>query len=406
MIARSATLLAPPRRFRALGISFLCSISAVSLADINVFMNFKNFANTAATAWSNAGFGASPLTAAEVNQLQTNIQQYVQGHYAGYTINFHTTDPGGNRETLNLGATTTTGGLFGRAAGLDWRNTRKNEVASIYAHNFGIIFPSSTYTRAQAFERFGISVAGTTSHELGHNLGLQHYDCYCHPSIMAPAYSNPGGIQNTSIMATGSTGLTLTQRGVNRSFSQGERLKLEFADGVAAMQGVTVAETGNPHDTFATSQAVFGTAMPLSGTTAVNIDASTTVSGQVDMYSFQAVAGSKIIANTFSAAGIMGDSTNTAIALFDRNFNTLMSNDNITFSGNSFLLGSGSYSTDSMIQNFTAGYTGTYYLRVIGTGTGDYDLLIAGLSPVPEPATVIALSIGTLALIRRKRRAS
>jgi hypothetical protein len=394
-------------RFRAIAIAAVFSACAVSRADINVFLNFNNFANTAQTAWSNAGFGgANALTPAEIAQLQTNIKTIMEGHYAGYTVNFLTTDPGGNRETLNLGATTGSGGLFGQAAGLDWRNNRKNEVANIYAHNMGGVFSSSTYTRAQAFVRFGHSVAGTASHELGHNLGLQHYDCYCHPSIGAPTYGGINGLQNTAIMATGSTGLTLAGRGVGRSFSQGERLKLEFAHGVTGNLGVTVTETAGAHNTFGNAQTVIGTQMPLSGLLAVNIDGRTTVSGESDMYRFTANAGAKIIANTFSAAGIMADSTNTALTLFDKDFNQLMFNDNITFSGNSFLQGSGGYSTDSLIQNFTAAYTGNYYLRVIGTGSGDYDLLIAGLNPVPEPATVLALAAGSLALLRRRTRRS
>lgn len=406
MVLRFVSSLASPRLFRALAIGSAFAACAASQADINVFLNFNNFSNTAATAWANAGFsGANALTPADITNLQNNVKSLMEGHYAGYTVNFMTTDPGGNRETLNLGATTGSTGLFGQAAGLDWRNNRKNEVANVYAHNFGVVFPASTYTRAVALERFAQALAGTTSHELGHNLGLQHYDCYCHPSITPPAYVT-GGLQNTSIMATGSTGLTLTQRGGPRSFSQGERLKLEFADGVAAVQGVTIAETASAHNTFASAQTVFGTPLPLSGLTAVNIDGRTNVSGEIDMFSFSAVAGSKIIANTFSAAGIMGDSTDTALTLFDQSFNTLMSHGNITFSGNSFLQGSGGYSSDSLIQNFVAGYTGTYYLQVVGIGTGDYDLLLAGLNAVPEPGTMAALTIGALALLRRKRKKS
>lgn len=403
MISRFDGTLASSRFIRVLAIGSVFAVCSASRADINVFLNFNGFSSTAQTAWTNAGFGASPLTAPEIANLQANIKTNIETHYAGYTINFLTSDPGGNRETLNLGATTGQSGLFGQAAGLDWRNNRKNEVANIYAQNFGGIFPASTYTRAQALDRFAISMAGTTSHELGHNLGLQHYDCYCHPSVTPPAYAT-GGIQNTSIMATGSTGITLTQRGVPRSFSQGERLKLEFADGVAAVQGVTVAETGAAHGTFATAQTVFGTSMPLSGVTAVNIDGRAAVSGESDFYAFTANAGSRIIANTFSAAGIMADSTDTAITLFDQSFGTLMTHGNITFSGNSFLQGSGGYSTDSLIQNFVATYTGVYYLRVIGTGTGDYDLLLGGLNPVPEPATMAVVAIGTLALLRRRKR--
>lgn len=39
-----------------------------------------------------------------------------------------------------------------------------------------------------------------------------------------------------------------------------------------------------------------------------------------------------------------------------------------------------------------------------GQGTGGYTILLTGVDPVPEPATLAALSVGAAALIRRRKR--
>ncbi len=373
---------------------------------IDVWLDWAGSDATMNSAWTAGGFNAGQaLTAAERNQIRAGAQAAMAGHYAGFNVNLTTTQPGGTHEVLRLGATTTTQGLFGQASRIDWRNVVKTDSADIYLANFGILLNATNWTRAENLTRLALGIGGTSSHELGHNLGLQHYDCYGQPSIKAPLYGGITGQQNDAIMATGSTGLSLQRRGEPRSFAQLEKLKLEYADGVSPTLGLTVAETAANNNALGSAQQVAGNFMALSGLTAVNIRGAITTSADIDFYRFSANAGQLITANTFSQ-NTFGDPVDTIITLMDANGNTLMTNDDIAFSGNTFG-GSGTYGTDSIILNYVAPATGNYYVRVtpFSTGSGDYDLLLA-TSAVPEPATLAALGLGTLALLRRRRRAA
>jgi hypothetical protein len=263
---------------------------------------------------------------------------------------------------------------------------------------------AGTFTRAQNLERLANAVAGTASHELGHNCGLQHYDCYGQDNINAPLYSGITGQQNDAIMATGSTGLTSFRRGLPRSFNPLETMKLEFADGFAPTLGQTVTEMVSPHGSIATAQAVFGTMLPISGRSAVNIDGGISANGQADYYSFQTTVGSLIVGNIFSSAWET-DTVDTVLTLYNNAGAQVATNNNIAYTSTSFG-GSGTYSLDSIILNFQAAYSGVYYMAVRGNGssTGNYELLLAGASPVPEPATMLALGAGVAILLRRRRR--
>lgn len=397
--------------FRPLAFAGAVAIFGTANAGISVFVDYTGFDTTVVSAWTAGGYtGGNSLTAGEIAGMKTGIIDKLTTMFSGFDTTFTSTNPGGMFELLRMGATTSSSGLFGEAERIDWRNQFKDDIAEIYVHNFGGIIMTGSFNRSQNLERLTNAIAGTTAHELGHNLGLQHYDPYGTETIRAPGYGGVTGQQNNFIMATGGTGLTMTQRGQMRFFNTAEKVKLEYADGLLATAGLSINESAAPKGTLATAQQVLGEVLPVSGRSAVNVVGSISANGQSDFYSFTAQMGSLITANAQSQRVYSGSATiDSFIELLDSNGNLLASNDDISYNGNSFMTGSGNYGNDSLIQNFEALYSGTYYLRVralSSTDQGSYQLLLTGLNPVPEPVSMVALGAGVLYLVRRRPRKS
>ncbi|MCB0825049.1 MAG: PPC domain-containing protein [Armatimonadetes bacterium] len=355
-------------------------------------------------AWTAAGYGAGDaLTASDHVFLQHTTETHLEAIFAPFGVDFKISAPAIPHETLVYGATTGSSGTFGVADEIDWRNKTPDNSARIFSGNFGIIMSSTAFSRVENLERFAHALAGTGAHELLHNHGLQHYDAFGQPDIRANnGYADVAGQQNDSIMATGSTGLSLLRRGMPRFMNPLEMVKFEFAMGVTPTPGVTISEAGGFNGSIASAQNVLGSMLAVSGVPALNIDGNLSSSGDEDFFKFEATAGSLITANTFSALTEL-DTVDTFLTLYDSAGSVLFTNDDIQYTSSAF--GTGSYSNDSIILNWEAQYTGTYYLEVGATaGSGDYELLLVGIDAVPEPATMIGLaSLGLLALRRRKK---
>ena len=370
----------------------------------DVWLDWDGAIVTMGSAWSSAGYGAgSELTPMEVSSVIAMSEGKLAAKFGGYSVTFLGSAGTGAYEWLKFGSTTTSTTTYGVSSGIDWRNTVKDGTVDLYLANFGGILSSSLFTRAENISRLSSAIANTAAHELGHNFGLQHYDAYGIPSITAPGYFFSGE-QNGSIMATGVTGLTAPDRGTDRFFNPIEKVKLEYADGIAPSLASTVAEAVGDKSTLATAQTIYGSTLSLSPGTSVNVDAKIDIPGQMDVYKFYAEAGSLISANTLSH-GILPSFTDTTLFLMDASGTTLHMSTDIYLSGDSFMTpGMGYYSDDSLFFHYAAPYSGTYYLKVMGTAPGDYDLLVTGLATVPEPGTVAAVSFGVVTFLRRRRK--
>lgn len=394
--------------YKPLALMAAVAVFGSANASINVWLDYAGFDSTVVTAWTNGGYsGANALTAGEILGIKNDVQTKLETIYNGFDVTFNQSNPGGVFETLRLGATTTSSGLYGEADRIDWRNKIKTDSAEIYAHNFANIIMTGSFNRAQNLERLKNALAGTTAHEFGHNLGLQHYDPFGVDSIRAPGYTGVTGQQNNQIMATGGTGLSALQRGTMRAFGPVELVKLQYAEGMTSTPGKVEAEAAGAKNSLASAQAITGAILPITNHSAVVVEGRIQASQEVDIYKFQADAGSLIYANTQSTYlnAPAGGTVNTIISLLDSNGTVLTTNDNIRYSTTAFMTTGATYGNDSLIQNFVAQYSGTYYLSVQGSGTdtGSYDLLMTGLNPVPEPATMAALGAGVLWMARRRR---
>lgn len=394
-------------------IALLAAVAAAATpgpasAAITVFLDYTNFE----VRLSELALAASvnPFTLAEQAEIQNAVQLRAQSIYAGFDITFTQTAPAiGDYERILFGLTTASTGIFGLADGLDYRNFRPNDVGRVYTRNFATFIDEfdGGENRPEQIRQLTTALAGTTAHELGHNLGLQHYDCYCHPDVTPANYANTGGTQNTHIMATGGTGLNETQRENNRTFSQLETAKLEFANGLTAAPPASILSQ-NGIATLATAQTINFSLLPLSGLNAANIIGGLGVAGEFDYYRFFGNANELFTANILSNSITYRNANpiNSVLTLFDENGGVLASNNDIAFSGNVFN-SFGTYNQDSILLNRTLPASGNYFVRVSALSaadTGGYELFMSTFkaNAIPEPATSQLAAWGLLGALLLK----
>ena len=413
-------------RFRLAASAVLLAIALAcqtACASIVAFVDFGDFGTELNKAAASAGVAA--FSPSEISSIQSGIVSQLATVYSDYDVTFTTTDPGGNRERIWYGATTGVPGALGLADGIDWLNQSANDLARVFTANFGFIFEAGDPRAAQIAE-ITTALAGTGAHELGHNVGLRHYDSFGDTAFTGgPDGGGPsGGIQNTHTMATGSTGLGEAGREIERTLSDLSKAKLEFSSGIVNNPLGRTPEQGAPHNTPATAQALTLSALSISGYgKAALVTGTIATSFEFDYYSFSGKAGDKVAINMISSGvtdngGFFGGNTvDTVVGLYGTDGTTLLAENNDIYYNSSAINSAGGLRTrDSLVLNFVLPTDGTYYIQARGyaSDTGGYQLLLlstgdSGAPPIPEPATLVVwstLGFFGMALYRRRRKSA
>jgi len=392
------------------------------------------------------------------------ILAIVQSDYADYSyLGFTKTDPGGSDYSQIEFAESAGAGVLGEAHLVDWDNKLQYQNNINYTNNdpgaaldvYVSGFTGHGWPFTDSFSRFTTAVGGTTSHELGHALGLRHFDTFG-PS---PVPGSPGPMANHHIMATGPTGLGLTDRtDYDRVFSEHSADKLAYLDPAnkATRKRAEMLFLPYAHDTMATAEDLTigpGDIVPQTGRMVMVKDAFIFGAGESDFYYFDADASDQIYANIFSSRlttedGITpGPSIDSVLRLYDPSGAVVYFNDDTGYNptdgadpgiGDSLDLAGGgltkedlllineatwfsadgstgdspftTYTTDSILLDspsgdfFTLDVAGRWYIEVTAadeSDIGNYELFVV---MTPEPMTVSLMLAGGLAMLRRKRK--
>ena len=351
--------------------------------------------------------GVSNFSTAERSTIESNILSSLELAFEDFTVDFSLTEPVGSHERINMGASTA-GSSYGSAP-IDFLNDNTG-TQKTYTANFDN-FLEAIDLRATQITEISMSLAGTSAHELGHSLGLRHQTAYGTAGITPSTYSNTGGLQNSHMIATGSTGLSELERETARTFSRWSRLSMEVAQVfplVATPLPHTSESLADAGNTPATAQSLSLVSAPVSGFNAAlivggRLDAPDegTSTYDVDFYSFPGSSGDLLSAEVWSDNKYSDDFDGQLTLIGPDGLTTIYSNDDVKYSGDSF--GTGTKRTDDpFLVNIPLTQTGTHYLKIEtlgadpehtgGDADGDYDLLV-GVWQVPEPASgVLALS--------------
>ena len=403
--------------------AFVFGLCALPAQGANVWLDFNsgtgpNWIDELNEATSLAG--VSDFTEAERATIESNILSSLETAFEDFVVVFSLTDPGGSRERVNMGATTSGTSTYGSAP-VDFLNDGTG-TQSIYTANFDN-FLESYESRATQIAEISTSLAGTIAHELGHSFGVRHQASYGTDGIEPDSYSNTGGLQNSHIMATGGTGLSETERETARTFSRWSRLSMETADVyplVASPLPHSSEALTDAGDTPASAQSLSLTYAPVSGFNAAvvvgaEIDPPPLGSStyDVDVYSFSAQSGDLLSAELWSDDRYPDDFDGQLSLIGPDGLTMIYSDDDVLFSGDSFGTGT-KRDDDTFLLNIPLTETGIYYLMVetlgadpnnsSGDADGDYDLLV-GVWPslVPEPSSLL-LALTGLALLSVRRR--
>ena len=369
--------------------------------------------------------GIDPFSAGEVTTLETGILGELDRIYGDYDVTFVTgADPGGARNVINFGATTATPGLLGQAPLLPFMALLHSDLgpttaASVYAQNFAFIVDEFTGSgsRSTQITQLTNALAGTGAHELLHSLGVRHEYAYGNDGITSDNYTNTLGLQNTAIIATGSTGLDEPGRESQRELGQWERAHLDFSGGsvfggtsVVTSPVSTLNESGDLGNTFATATNInpFLTTGETSGLELALIYGDFDSTTDIDTLSIT-LASAGLLTLDFISTTLFAAPIDPLLVLLDSDGVTpLFTSADTLYSGNVY--GAGTLSSNDVFLPNLSLNAGTYYisLRAEGAETvgDDYQLAIGlQLLAVPEPAAMLIFATGLVMMKPSRKRA-
>ncbi len=390
----------------ALSMSLSGNTQAAMLIHLDFGAAWETGINAATT---NAG--VSNFNVTERAQIEANIQSQLETMYGNFDVSFSSVAPvSGAYTTLDFGATTASSTTLGQA-GVDFRNLTTTQTADVYTLNFGGFIESFDPRSTQILE-VSTSLAGTAAHELGHSFGMLHNAAFGDPGITPANYANTSGIQNTHIMATGSTGLNEVERETLRTFSQWSNLILETGNNLTAdpLNNSKQLEVADASATSGSAQSVSLVRKSISDLDAALIEGSLFDDSDVDTYALSFDSAGKVSAQIYSQWRF-SDSFDTVLTLLDSDGTTILSTaDDILVGNDTYNSGTKLYD-DSFLLNIDIASAGTYYLQVSSAGNlslgagGAYDVLVGfdgdNLS-VAIPSVLSLSLIGLLGMHRRR----
>lgn len=409
-------------------------------ADVDVFVDFvsdigdgmgggangtADWIDNLATLTTAAGVDA--FTPTERGTIETNIISKLSTMYGAFSGVTVSTTSAGSEERVSFGAYDGTPGSLGVAPG-NILNTSDHDgsegtAARVFTNNFGFILDefSGSASRATQIEQISAALAGTGGHELGHALGVLHHHAYGDPGISPANYANTADIQNTHVIATGSTGLGEIGRETDRTFSKMSNLMLEAAGG-GFFGGSTVAgtvlttttpditATDSVGGTTGSATALALTSLPVSGLDSAMATGVLQTAADVDVFSF-AVSGASRFWGQIWSEFQFGDSFDTRLRLFDADGTTVLAtNEDVHYDGNTF--DSGTFrQNDSALLNISLPDAGTYFIEVASLGAvggdadGFYTLLFgADMTAIPEPSSLLLMAMVAFSFGARRWR--